>query len=317
MGRGRASSGQGKIQEHDMRIVITGSAGFIGKHTVEALIEKGHEVIAIDRHEVNNFGSGRNVYTVFLDVADPKLVLSVFERHKPEAVIHLAAQASVPFSLKNAYSDCMDNVLGTVSVIGAAQAVRCKRIVFASTCALYDPEADMPLTEKSSVRPMSPYGVGKRACELYLQASGLSWVALRYSNVYGPGQTAKAEATVIARALDHMVNGEPFVVNGDGEQIRDWVYVKDVVAANLAALESDEVGIFNVSTGEGITLNRALAILKLTIGFFGELEHGPSVPEQHTVVMSSKKFQARFDWAPVTSIETGLGITAQAWTPSS
>ena len=297
-----------------MKIVVTGSSGFIGKRMVAALVEKDHDVIAIDRNENNSFGSVKNVSAVYLDIANPKFMLNVFNRHKPEAVIHLAAQASVPFSLKNAYADCMDNVLGTVNVIGAAQAVRCKRIVFASTCALYDPDAELPWTEKSSVRPMSPYGVGKRACELYLQASGLSWVALRYGNVYGPGQIAKAEATVIAGALNHMINGEPFVVNGDGEQMRDWIYVEDVVAANLAALGSDKIGIFNVSTGVGTTLNHALAIMARAIGFTKKLDCGPPVPEQRDIVMSSDKFRERFDRAPVTPIEMGLERTAQAWT---
>ena len=298
-----------------MKVVVTGSSGFIGKHMVEALVEKGHDVIAIDRNENNSFGSVKNVSAVYLDIANPKFVLNIFREHKPEAVIHLAAQASVPFSLKNAYSDCKDNVLGTVSVIAAAQAVGCKRFIFASTCALYSPSAKLPLTEHSKVRPMSPYGVGKRACELYLAASGLSWAALRYSNVYGPGQTAKTEATVIARALDHMVNDKPFIVNGDGKQVRDWIYVSDVVRANLVALKSDQNGIFNVSTGKGQTLNQAIDVMAQVTNFEGEIEYGPLVPEQRRIVMSPRLIGERMGWTPLFDIQDGLEKTAQSWIP--
>jgi UDP-glucose 4-epimerase len=279
---------------------------------VRALIEDGHDVLAIDHNSEQPDLDG--VQCVRADVADIQLIRGVFELSTPEAVIHLAANASVPFSLKNAYEDCRTNVLGTVAMISAAQQVNCSRFVFASTCALYDPESIIPLREDMDSRPASPYGVGKLACEYYLAASGLSWAALRYGNVYGPGQKSSGENAVVSRIINHMLKGDELIINGDGEQTRDWIYVGDVIRANMIALtHSRKSGIWNIATGIGTSLNEAVAIVQNITGHDDEVPHGPPVPEQRHIVLDPSKANKDLDWEPGMTLRAGLAHTIVHW----
>ncbi len=299
-----------------MKILVTGHAGFVGRHTVSELVAKNHKVIGFDRNarDVSGLGTGGRVESIQGDITEAKEVLAVFKAHRPEAVLHLAANASLQRSVTNARYDAMQNVLGTVNIIGAAQRHGCGRIVFASTSAVYGYDEPMPLRESMEMKPESPYGVSKAAGEMYCRISGISWAALRYGNVYGPGQRPLGENILIARALAHMLDGAIFRVNGDGENERDWVYVRDVVAANLMALESDAEGPFNVSTGTGVTVNKIVAELKAITGHRHEILYGPAKPgELRRVVMSPTRIHDEIGWGPVTHFKMGLAMTAKAW----
>ena len=296
-----------------MKICVTGSAGFIGRATVDALLAKGHSVLAIDRHEQPGL-SGDGVLRAKMDIMDERFVRDLFDQERPEAVIHLAANASLQRSLTDTVYDAMQNVIGTVSILGAAQHVDCKRFVFASTSAVYGPKESGTYSEGDLVRPQVPYGVSKAAGEMYVRSSGLSYAILRYGNVYGPKQKPLGENILIARALAHMKDGEPFSINGDGEQTRDWIYVEDVVDANLAALFSSADGTFNVSTGVGISVNEVIDRLRAIVGFHEVIEHNPpSKGELRNVILKSRLAREKLGWRSVIPLEIGLRATAEAW----
>ena len=300
-----------------MKICVTGSAGFIGRATVDKLLAKGHAVVAIDRHEAPSL-SGDGSLRLKMDVMDERFVRDLFDQERPEAVIHLAANASLQRSLTDTVYDAMQNVIGTVSVLSAAQHVGCDRFVFASTSAVYGPEESGMYSEDDLVKPQVPYGVSKAAGEMYIRSSGLSYAILRYGNVYGPGQKPLGENILIARALAHMKDGEPFKINGDGEQLRDWVYVEDVVDANVAALLSSADGTFNISTGIGISVNEVVERLRAIVGSHEVIEHNPpNEGELRSVILDSKLAKKTLGWQAVIPLELGLRETARAWTPSS
>jgi UDP-glucose 4-epimerase len=299
-----------------MKICVTGSKGFIGKHTVKKLVDKGHDVISIDRHGSNSFGFSSNICHTAGSVTDPKFVLAVFKRDPPDAVLHLAANSSLQRSVKDALYDAYQNVIGTLVMVGAAQRYKCKRFVFASTSAVYGPRAFGAYTEQDTVLPQVPYGISKAAGEMYIRASELSYAVLRYGNVYGPGQKPLGENILIARALAHLIDDEPFKINGDGEQLRDWVYVEDVADANITALFSDVSGTFNISTGRGTSVNDIITILRRLVNKgVKPIKHGPAKPgELREVIMDSHDAQTMLGWRAKTQLAEGLKRTYQAWT---
>lgn len=297
-----------------MRILVTGGNGFIGKHMVDLILQQGFETIVIDRTLRSKSGVAVQLLKIGADITRVGDVRKIFELHKPDAVLHLAANASLQESVTNPIYDATQNVLGTLSVINAAKQSGCRRIVFASTSAVYGPQGSGVYAEDDSVKPKVGYGVSKAAGEMYIRASGLSYAILRYGNVYGPGQKPLGENILIARALAHMLGNEPFKINGDGNQIRDWVYVKDVAVANLKALFSSKSGTFNIATGKGVAVNQIVGELKKLTGYQGEIEHGPAKPgELQTVIMNSQKAGRVLDWHPMTPVTYGLEQTFSAW----
>ncbi len=288
-----------------MKICVTGSEGFIGKHTVKLLEAKGHEVIGVDW----NWASISMSY----DVKDAAFMRLLFKRERPDAILHLAANASLQKSITDPFYDVYNNVIGTLTVVGLAQQYKC-RFVFASTSAVYGPKESGVYSEDDLVRPQVPYGVSKAAGEMYVRSSGLSYAILRYGNVYGPKQKPLGENILIARALAHMKDGEPFRINGDGEQTRDWIYVEDVVDANVAALLSSADGTFNISTGIGISVNEVIERLRAIVGFHEVIEHNPpSKGELRNVILKSRLAREKLDWRSVIPLEIGLRATAEAW----
>lgn len=300
-----------------MKICVTGAKGFIGSHTVKKLVEEGNEVLAIDRSGNNDFGYSKNVNQVRIDVTDKQFLQNVFERERPDAILHLAANSSLQLSITDAPYDAFNNVIGTVTMLGMAQRYKVKRFVFASTSAVYGPLESGRYKEDDPVIPQVPYGVSKAAGEMYIRCSGLSYAILRYGNVYGPGQKPLGENILIARALAHMINNKDFKINGDGEQVRDWVYVEDVADANLAALFpafSDGNGTFNIATGEGVSVNAIIHELKYLVGYKREIEHGPSVGgELKSVIMDSNYAKVMLGWEAKTGLVDGLSETQRAW----
>ncbi len=235
-----------------MRAVVTGGAGFIGSHLVDALLARGDEVWVLD-----NLSTGRRervadgARLVERDIRDAEAVGAAFAEAEPDACFHLAAQADVRRSVEDPAYDADVNVLGTIRILEAARR-HASQVVFSSTGGAIYGECDAPAPEAAARRPISPYGTSKLAGEEYLAMErrlyGASHVALRYGNVYGPRQDPHGEAGVVAIFLGRLAAGEGFTIFGDGTQTRDYVYVGDVVRATLAAV-GNPGGVFNVGTG--------------------------------------------------------------------
>ncbi len=239
---------------------MTGGAGFIGSHLVDALVARGDAVTVVDhlRHPENLASVAGRVELIEGDVREVAAMAETFGARHPEVVFHLAAQIDVRRSVEDPSTDAFVNIGGTASVLEAAHRSGVRRVVLASTAGVYGEPAQIPTAEDSPIRPLSPYGAGKAAAETYLQLfsrlHGLSTVSLRMANVYGPRQNPHGEAGVIAIFCGAAAGGAPASVFGDGAQTRDFIFVADVVDAFVAAAESDAGGAFNVSTGRETSL---------------------------------------------------------------
>ena len=299
-----------------MHVLVTGGAGFIGAHSCRVLLEGGHRVTALDdlshgRRDALPAGADLHV----LDVRSPQLAAEL-DRLRPDAVLHLAAQMDVRRSVADPMHDASINVLGTVNVLAAARRAGASRLVFASSGgAVYGEQQAFPAKEDHPRRPASPYGVSKLCGEEYVQLAGrdgLSTLSLRYANVYGPGQDPLGEAGVVAIYLHKMVHGADPVINGDGEQTRDFVFVEDVARANLLAVESREIGALNVGTGRETSVNALAAMLARQVGFARPIAHGPAAAgEQRRSSVDPAAAQRQLGWSPRTSLEDGLRRTAR------
>jgi UDP-glucose 4-epimerase len=268
-----------------MRVLVTGGAGFIGSHLVDALLDRGDEVAIADhlyRSPQRWFGEAllRGAQLYVADVRDLDAVRPAFEAARPEVVLHLAAQCDVRHSIANPSFDAQVNVAGTVSVLEGAREVGARRVVMASTAAVYGDPEDVPTTEEAAIAPLSPYGTSKAAAEWYLaqyrRLYGISTLALRMANVYGPRQDPHGEAGVVSIFCGLAADGRRATVFGNGRQTRDYVYVDDVVEAWLAAATSDVTGALNVSTGIETSVRDVAEALDLSYDFApgrpGEIE---------------------------------------------
>ena len=298
-----------------MRALVTGGAGFIGSTLVDALVRDAHEVVVIDdlsrgrRAQVN-----RAARFVEADICDANLT-ALLSGARTEIVIHLAAQIDVRESVRDPLADARTNVVGTVRVLDACAAAGVQRVVFASTGGAIYGDADViPTPEDQPCSPQSPYGAAKLSAEAYgatyQRVRGLNFVALRYANVYGPRQDPHGEAGVVAIFASKLLHGEPLVVNGDGLQTRDYVYVDDVVRASLAAAGADEGGVFNIGTGIETDVNQLLARLSAVAGVDAPARHGPAQPgEQRRSCVDVARAHARLGWQPVVPLDEGLDRT--------
>ena len=257
-----------------MRVIITGGAGFIGSHIADAYIAAGHEVLALD--SLWEHGGGRRANLpekagfVHMDVRDEN-VARIFTEFKPEVVSHHAAQHSVAISARDPRYDADVNVMGMLNVLDAAVKTGVKKVIFASSAATYGNPEHVPVVESSPQRPVSPYGITKMVTEHYLRfyraEKGLDFTALRYGNVYGPRQDPNGEAGVIAIFIGRFLKKEGVRIDWDGEQTRDYVYVKDVARANLAALERGSGECFVIGTGARTSVNDIYRALVDISGF--------------------------------------------------
>lgn len=246
-----------------MRAVVTGGAGFIGSHVVDALVERGDEVVVVDDLSTgreSNIGTAieRGAALVAGDIRDADFVARLLRRERPEVVFHLAAQIDVRASVRSPGKDAEVNVVGTINLLEAARYCGVRRFVFASTGGAIYGEGDPPLAEPAPIRPLSPYGQAKYAaegyCDLYRRLHQVSTISLRLANVYGPRQDPLGEGGVIAIFCGKLLSGESPVVYGDGHQTRDLVYVGDVARAALIASESEAHGVYNVGRGEEVSV---------------------------------------------------------------
>lgn len=299
-----------------MKILVTGGAGFIGSHITDAYISLGHEVTIIDNLSTGseeNINPGAKFYK--MDITDAK-IHDIIARGKFEIINHQAAQIDVRISVKDPLFDAKVNVLGALNLYEAAMNNSVKKIIFASSGgAIYGEQESFPADEKHPLNPCSPYGIAKLVNEKYLyyykEVQNIDFVALRYGNVYGPRQSFRGEAGVVAIFANKMLAGEQPVINGDGKNTRDYVFVKDVVNANVIALDNQCSGIFNVGTAVETDVNYIFDKLKKLLSSRSEEVHSDAKSgEQRRSVISYKKLESGFGWKPLTKFEEGLKITA-------
>ena len=243
-----------------MRILITGASGFIGSNTADYLVAQRHEVMGLDNYTtgiVENFKSEK------CDILHVEDVMDFALDFRPEAIVHLAAQPAISTSWNNPDWDATVNVMGTLKMLRVAKTIKeVKKFVFASTSAVYANSKD-ELTELSATRPDSPYGVSKLAAEGYVRnLFPKGYVILRFGNVFGPRQVPIGENQVIPRAIKHLLYGDDFCIHGDGEQVRDFIYVKDVANAIEEACIREEIGTFNIATGISQSVNSIIRKLE-------------------------------------------------------
>ncbi|MFN2547202.1 MAG: NAD-dependent epimerase/dehydratase family protein [Myxococcales bacterium] len=290
-----------------MHVVVTGGAGFIGGHSVRELRRRGHKVTVIDDL---SHGKRENVDTPLhvLDVRSPE-ARDLVRSEKPDAILHLAAQMDVRKSMSDPLFDASVNVLGTVNMLDTGV----RRFVFSSSGgAVYGEQDYFPAREDHPRRPASAYGASKLCGEeylaLYQRAFGLSALALRYANVYGPGQDPFGEAGVVAIFLEKMLSGAEPIINGDGKQTRDYVHVHDVARINALAIESDVTGAVNVGTARETSVND----LAEKLGLKKPFRHGPAKPgEQRRSAIDPSAAGKLLGWQPQVALEEGLRATAQ------
>lgn len=301
-----------------MKILVTGGAGFIGSHVADALLAAGHEV-----HILDDLSTGRreNVpeAAVFHEMSLTDSALAdLIKTETFTAINHHAAQMDVRKSVADPGFDATVNVLGFLNLMEAARENDLGKIVFASTGgAIYGEPDYTPQDEAHPLRPLSPYGITKRATELYLhfyqETYGIPYVSLRYANVYGPRQNPHGEAGVVAIFSERMLAGGKPVINGDGLQTRDYVYVADVVRANMAALDYGASGIFNIGTGIETDVNTLFGHLNSLTGANVPEKHAPAKPgEQQRSVLGTAAAKRALDWQPQTDLRDGLAETV-AW----
>jgi UDP-glucose 4-epimerase len=295
-------------------VLATGGAGFIGSHLADALLKRGDEVIVIDDLST---GSSQNLNPDAefhqLDIRS-RQAAELVRRRRPDAIVHHAAQMSVSRSVREPAFDADVNLMGSINLLEAARQAEA-RFIFASTGgALYGDADILPTPETYPAWPVSPYGVSKLAFEHYLHCygvqHGLGYTALRYANVYGPRQNPHGEAGVVAIFCLNLLSAEPPTVNGDGKQTRDFIHVADVVRANLAALDSDQRGHFNVGTGRPCDINTLFAMIEGRMEVSIGKRHGPARPgDQRTSVLDSSLIAEKLGWRPEMSLEAGVADT--------
>jgi UDP-glucose 4-epimerase len=298
-----------------VRVLLTGGAGFIGSHVADQLLARGHDVSVVDDLSTGkreNVPEGTPLYE--LDIRGG--CTEAFEEFEPEALCHQAAQMDVRRSVREPAFDADVNVLGTLRLLENCVKYDTKKIVFASTGgAIYGEQRTFPAHEDHSLYPVSPYGVSKLAGEHYLHyyhiQYGLSYLALRYANVYGPRQDPHGEAGVVAIFCGNLVNGCESTINGTGEQTRDYVYVEDVAWANVLALEGEAPsGPYNVGTGIETSVNELYELLRETSDKDLPPVHGPAKPgEQLRSSVDPTAADRALGWCPKTDLATGLEKT--------
>jgi len=300
-----------------VRILVTGGAGFIGSHVVDAYIAAGHEVAILDNFSTGQVGNVNTAAAVHrVDLRDQPRVEQTVSEFRPEVVNHHAAQSEVPKSVADPAFDAAVNIVGALNLLKAGAAHGVRKVIFSSTGgALYGEPDVVPADEDHPVRPLSPYGTSKFAFEQYLgmfrRTFGLDYTVLRYANIYGPRQDFYAEeGRVIAIFASRMLEGKPVTIDGTGEQSRDMLHVGDVATANLAALEHGSAGTFHVSTGIPVSINDLFRKLALLTDYRLEPNYGPSRQgDVYRIALDNTRAREHLGWEPRVSLEEGLSLT--------
>ncbi|MFZ0454063.1 MAG: NAD-dependent epimerase/dehydratase family protein [Ignavibacteriaceae bacterium] len=299
-----------------MKILVTGGAGFIASQIADAFIDEGHDVFILDNLSTG-FEKNVNPKAAFIkkDIGD-KSLSELFEKEKFDVVNHHAAQMDVRRSVADPAFDANTNIIGTINLLQNCMKTGVKKFMFASTGgAVYGEQEYFPADEKHPTSPLSPYGISKLAVEKYLffynAQYKLNYTILRYANIYGPRQNPFGEAGVVAIFSTKLLKNEQPVINGSGKQTRDYVFVGDVVKANLTTLHDERTNIYNVGTSKETDVNELFNMLNEIAGSKKEEKHGPAAPgEQMRSVITSDKLFNSFQWRPSTTLQEGLQKTA-------
>ena len=297
-----------------MRVLVTGGAGFIGSHVAEALLATGHEVLVLDDLSAGDRANvPEGVRFVQVDLCDRAGVLKTTEVFRPEAVNHHAAQTNLRSSVEHPIVDARANVLGTLHLLEAALAVGARHFLYASTGgAIYGEPARLPADEETPIRPLTPYGFHKFLGEEVLRLVGshgrISTCALRYGNVFGPRQNPKGEAGVIAIFATQLLQGERPTIFGDGSKTRDYVFVEDVVLANLLAMEKAPPGAcYNIGTGQPTTDQRIFDLVRAAVGAKLTPIYGSKRPgEVDHICLDYSRAKRELGWRPEVPLEEGI-----------
>ena len=297
------------------RVMVTGGAGFIGSHLVDRLVSSGADVVVLDDLSAGseaNLPAG--IPLVRIDLATSEAVAAIVDAH-PESVVHCAAQTSVPASFDDPARDARSNIIGSLNVIEGCRRVHVAQLVYVTTGgALYGRPMTVPWDEKAAITPISPYGISKWTVESYLDvlAAAQQVTMLRLANVYGPGQGAVGESGVVATFIGRMRDGLPVVIDGDGEQTRDLLYVADAVDAIEADLDGDASGSFNIGTGVGTSVNALFQELAALTGYDRPPEYGPArVGDIRHSILDPTLAARLLDWRARTSLASGLANTVE------
>jgi UDP-glucose 4-epimerase len=298
-----------------MNILVTGGAGFIGSHIVDKYLELGHNVTIIDNLST---GKKENINQkakfIEMDIKDES-ISKVFAEGNFDVLSHQAAQMDVRVSVNDPKFDALNNIIGSLNLYENCKNYGVKKITFASSGGtVYGEQSEFPCSEDHPTNPVSPYGIGKLTNEYYLyyykQVYGIDYVALRYGNVFGPRQNPNGEAGVIAIFANKLINGDQPTINGDGLITRDYIYISDVVEANVCALNEDVNGIYNVTTGIETNVNHIFEVLRNKTKSTLEEFHGPAkMGEQRRSVCSFEKFRINHNWYPKVSFIEGIDKT--------
>ncbi|MCL1971794.1 MAG: NAD-dependent epimerase/dehydratase family protein [Endomicrobia bacterium] len=299
-----------------MKVLITGGAGFIGSNIVDAVIENRHKAVIIDNlssGSMDNINKKAKFYKT--DIVNEKNILKIFKKEKPDVVIHNAAQIDVRKSVADPKYDADINILGSLNILKACVENRTKKIIFASSGGtIYGECGNISPDENAFPNPLSPYGIAKHSVENYIkfysEIHGLKYTILRYSNVYGPRQDPKGEAGVIAIFALRMLRDEAVTVFGDGKQMRDYVYVSDVVSANLKSLTKADNQIINIGTNKAVPLNDVVKIMSRLSKTNNKPVYKPKRDgELFKSFLNNKKAGKVLNWKPKISIDEGIKRT--------
>ncbi|MHA1482283.1 MAG: NAD-dependent epimerase/dehydratase family protein [Candidatus Heimdallarchaeaceae archaeon] len=297
------------------KILVSGGAGFIGSHLTDKLIDKGHNVVVADNlstGEKENLNPKAKFYET--DICDSEIT-QIFREEKPEIVFHFAAQIDVRKSIDNPMSDAEINILGSLNLLENCRKVDIKKFIFISSGgAVYGDTNIIPTSETQPENPESPYGIAKMTIEKYLsfykKTFGINYTILRPANVYGPRQNSKGEGGVVAVFCDKMLRNEEVMINGDGEQTRDFVFVDDVVNAALLSMEQEKSDIYNIGMRIETNINEIFRKIKELTNSNCEEIHAPGKPgEQKRSCLDNSKAKKEINWEPEYNLEKGLRNT--------
>lgn len=295
-----------------MKVLVTGGSGFIGSHLVDALIDRGHQVVIVDNlctGFIDNVNPAAKFYQ--MSVCDQELA-EVFQQEKPELVNHHAAQMIIKRSVENPMFDAQENILGSLNVIHHCIQFGVRKLIYASSGgAIYGEPKYLPVNEEHPINPISEYGVSKHTVEHYLHLyglrNGLNYVVLRYSNVYGPRQNPGGEAGVVAIFASQMLRGERPTIFGSGDKTRDYTHVFDIVDANLLSMEQGERAIYNLGTGVETSDQAMFDALAKALGYTGSPIYTSARPgEIYRICLDSSKAQKELGWKPRFTLGEGL-----------
>lgn len=296
------------------KVLVTGGAGFIGSHIVEKLLENNYNVIIIDNlssGSIENIPNSDTLKFYQLNIEKDDLEL-VFQKETPDYVIHLAAQTSVNFSISHPYYDANMNVMASIKLLELCKKYNIRKFITASSAAIYGNPKYLPIDENHPTEPMSQYGLSKLTMEKYIKLSGIPYIIFRFSNAYGPRQKSSKESGVVAIFNNAMKNNEPINIYGDGEQIRDFIYVEDIANICIKAINLNvENEIINFSTNKGVSLNQLFKVMKSLYNYTLNANYLPErIGDIKNSILSNDKAYNLLKFTNYTKLEKGLEILA-------